>query len=180
MSDGGFPTGYGDLPKNANTVETGVIYQCSIIKAADVTDGLSNTYLLGEKYINPDNYATGMDDGDDQSAYIGYDLDTCRWTHSGSVSSYRSVEGVDAGIPMQDVPGVEQVYNFGSSHFQFVQLRLLRRIGPRDRLYHQSRDPSPTGQPQGRADGGWESVLRIHRVEPNGDSCFASPDRTNR
>ena len=67
-SDAGMPTGIGVTPQNANTVETGVIYQCSITKAADITDGLSNTYLLGEKYINPDNYATGMDNGDDQSA----------------------------------------------------------------------------------------------------------------
>jgi len=120
-ADVGMPTGVGISPKNADTAETGVIYQCSVTKAADITDGLSNTYLLGEKYINPDNYATGLDDGDDQSAYVGYDLDTCRWTHSGSVAPWGNLptgtlEGTDVGIPLQDVPGVEQVYNFGSAH----------------------------------------------------------------
>ena len=27
-----------------------------------------------------------------------------------------SIEGVDVGVPLQDVPGIEQVYNFGSAH----------------------------------------------------------------
>ena len=31
------------------------------------------------------------------------------------MSPYRSIEAIDAGIPLQDIPGAEQVYNFGSA-----------------------------------------------------------------
>ena len=115
-SDGGMPNGYGITPQNADTAETGVIYQCSATKAADITDGLSNTYLLGEKYINPDNYSTGLDDGDDQSAYVGYDLDTARWAKAPAEGATGYPEFRNVGVPLRDTPGTEQVYNFGSAH----------------------------------------------------------------
>ena len=36
------------------SVATGIFYTGSLIKMADVTDGASNTYLLGEKYLDPE------------------------------------------------------------------------------------------------------------------------------
>ena len=42
-------------------VATGIVYVGSMIKIADVTDGTSNTYLLGEKYLVPDDYENGND-----------------------------------------------------------------------------------------------------------------------
>ena len=41
-------------------VATGIVYTGSLVKMSDITDGTSNTYLLGEKYLDPDNYSTGM------------------------------------------------------------------------------------------------------------------------
>ncbi|MBU4400416.1 MAG: DUF1559 domain-containing protein, partial [Planctomycetes bacterium] len=68
------PDGSGQMTPLARTyfaaiarVATGIIYCGSLIKMADVTDGSSNTYLLGEKNVNPDFYATGMDPGDNES-----------------------------------------------------------------------------------------------------------------
>src|SRR5581483_2551930 len=47
---------------NANY--TGVIYTHSATRMIDITRGTSNTYLIGEKYLNALNYRTGNDLGD--------------------------------------------------------------------------------------------------------------------
>jgi prepilin-type N-terminal cleavage/methylation domain-containing protein/prepilin-type processing-associated H-X9-DG protein len=57
----------------------GVCYQRSQITAKDISDGLSCTYLVGEKYLNPLHYRDGRDAGDDQCALSGYDNDVCGW-----------------------------------------------------------------------------------------------------
>ena len=79
-------------------VETGVFGQRSTTKLRDITDGTSNTYLAGEKYVASDYYVTGQDNGDDQSGYEGYSFDTCRYTKQ---------------APAQDIPNVIQYYLFG-------------------------------------------------------------------
>lgn len=88
-------------------IETGVIYQRSMVAIRDITDGTSNTYLLGEKYMNRYWYTTGQDNGDDQSMYVGYDLDVNRWTQNDPVAPY---------TPLRDRGNLEQYYRFGSVH----------------------------------------------------------------
>jgi hypothetical protein len=46
------------------------------VQIANVGDGTSHTYLLGEKYV----VSQGWDPGDDQGLYTGFDYDTFRWT----------------------------------------------------------------------------------------------------
>ncbi len=53
---------------------TGIAYLRSEVSRAQIRDGSSLTYLVGEKYVN-----SGFDPGDDQSMYSGYDYDTFRW-----------------------------------------------------------------------------------------------------
>ena len=59
---------------------TGIMFCGSMIREADVTDGASNTYLLGEKYLDPDFYTTGQDLGDNESAMMGDNEDITRWS----------------------------------------------------------------------------------------------------
>lgn len=84
---------------------TGMIYLRSTIRAAEVTDGLSRTYLIGEKYLEPKLFRTGKDAGDDQSWNVGFDRDIYRWTDWGM--------GLE---PRQDKLGEENTFRFGSSH----------------------------------------------------------------
>jgi hypothetical protein len=56
----------------------GVIFRRSRIRLREVTDGLTATYLLGEKYIDPASMATGLSDDDDQCLYSGHDRDVLR------------------------------------------------------------------------------------------------------
>jgi hypothetical protein len=59
---------------------TGVIYGRSEVSFGEIIDGLSNTYLLGEKYLPVDHYLTGEDSGDNESLHVGFNNDTCRST----------------------------------------------------------------------------------------------------
>ncbi|HVC97814.1 MAG TPA: DUF1559 domain-containing protein [Pirellulales bacterium] len=53
----------------------GIAYLRSEVRFADVRDGASFTYLIGEKWTT----TTTFDYGDDQTLYSGYDYDTYRW-----------------------------------------------------------------------------------------------------
>jgi prepilin-type N-terminal cleavage/methylation domain-containing protein len=63
------------------TKYTGISFGRSEIRASDVLDGLSKTYMIGEKYVQSDQYRTGRDDGDNESMYSGFDNDNGRSTH---------------------------------------------------------------------------------------------------
>jgi prepilin-type N-terminal cleavage/methylation domain-containing protein len=85
--------------------QTGVIYPASTVKIANITDGPSNTYLIGEKHLIVDNYTNGADEGDNESAMMGFNEDVCRWA------------GPNLGNgPHQDAPNDQDPNNFGSAH----------------------------------------------------------------
>ncbi len=92
----------------------GVTYQRSQIEIKHISDGTSNTYLVGEKYMNPDYYNGGRssnflekDIGDDQGAWIGDDLDNNRLTGPSTYGEAR---------PAPDQPGLPWFRAFGSAH----------------------------------------------------------------
>jgi prepilin-type N-terminal cleavage/methylation domain-containing protein len=60
---------------------TGVGFLRSQITDADLLDGASNVYLLGEKHLSRQHYRTGEDHGDDWSLYSGFQDDLYRSTH---------------------------------------------------------------------------------------------------
>jgi prepilin-type N-terminal cleavage/methylation domain-containing protein len=57
----------------------GLCYQQSVVTMADVLDGASLTYLVGEKSVPQDKYLTGRTFGDDQPGLGADDLDLVRW-----------------------------------------------------------------------------------------------------
>ncbi len=59
---------------------TGISYVLTKIRIAEVTDGTSNTAMVGEKYLSGMSYRDGTSFGDDQPAYLGDDADNRRWT----------------------------------------------------------------------------------------------------
>lgn len=81
----------------------GVIFLRSQMPVSDITDGASNTFLLGEKYLDPKNYSTGLDSGDNENMYTGFDCDNHRWTFTGIG-------------PQQDHTGLTNIKSFGSVH----------------------------------------------------------------
>jgi prepilin-type N-terminal cleavage/methylation domain-containing protein len=61
---------------------TGICYQRSDVQIKHIADGMSQTYLVGERYLNPENYLTGEDYADNSSMFSGFENETIRTTHS--------------------------------------------------------------------------------------------------
>ena len=81
----------------------GIVYALSTVAAASVRDGLSNTYLVGEKNVNVDAYAAVLDLGDNENMYIGSNADIVRW-------------GDATNRIYRDQPGYIPYNSFGSAH----------------------------------------------------------------
>ena len=85
-------------------LQDGVIYRMSRLQAASVFDGLSNVYLLGEKYVAADKYdaeGSDADAGDDGPLVAGYSNNTIR-------------SGFER--PTHDTTGESHPTAFGSAH----------------------------------------------------------------
>jgi len=95
---------------NGHQQNTGISYAQSEIKIADIRDGTTNTYLIGEKYLNPDYYANGQCPADDMGLYEGCAFDTYRWC---DVTDATNNIG---RTPKQDRKGLQDEHSFGSAH----------------------------------------------------------------
>jgi prepilin-type N-terminal cleavage/methylation domain-containing protein len=100
------------------TTTNGICYQRSKVRLADVVDGTSSTYMVGEKYLDSAAYDSGFDWGDDHSLFMGNDADVHRWADQ---------------APMQDRRGVSEFYRYGSAHSSGFQVGLcdgsVRHVG---------------------------------------------------
>jgi prepilin-type processing-associated H-X9-DG protein len=89
-ADGGLP----DL-------QDGLLFRMSAVRAAAVRDGMSSTYMLGEKYVAAGLAETGTDAGDTAPLFVGYSDDNLRWAYD---------------APLQDQRGLSRPQAFGSPH----------------------------------------------------------------
>jgi prepilin-type N-terminal cleavage/methylation domain-containing protein len=88
-------------PKWSNSL-TGISFQHSEVGIKHVTDGTSRTYLIGERYLNPQSYETGRDGADNETWCTGFNNDNFRCAFD---------------PPAQDRPGIAFSNRFGSAHF---------------------------------------------------------------
>ncbi len=99
--------GFVDQRFNQQQRNGGVFFQRHCLNFKEITDGVSNTYLIGEKYLQPRLYETNSSteaaesNNDDQGVWIGDDLDNNRNTEL---------------APAQDQDGLKILTIFGSAH----------------------------------------------------------------
>jgi len=90
----------------------GISFPRSQVTIAHVRDGTSNTYLVGEKYLNPDSYfGDVVDYGDDEGAFNGYNGDPYRWAGPND-------------RPRQDTPSYANWALWGSAHSGTFQMAM--------------------------------------------------------
>lgn len=96
---------------------TGISHLRIAVALRSVTDGASQTYLVGEKYLEPENYTNGMSPGDNESMYAGYCSDLHRFT--GTIESLKFSLSPFA-LPLNDFTPADVTvagfYRFGSAH----------------------------------------------------------------
>ena len=85
----------------SSTAFNGISYPRSTISLRQISDGLSQTAMVGEKNMDPTEYDTGMFGADNESLYCGFNADLYKTTGFG---------------PIQDSPLNADVNRFGSIH----------------------------------------------------------------
>ncbi len=103
----------------------GITYQRSQVRLAQITDGMSKTAMVAERYVMPDRYFNGEDPADDQNIFVAHDRDMNRYFALGQVdpktigSAPRlPVHPSHRSLPIPDTPGLsyDDKYLFGSAH----------------------------------------------------------------
>lgn len=99
--------------------QTGVSYYRSEVRPAQVTDGMSKTYLIGEKFLSPGVYEdvnvsnSPVMMGDNQTAWAGYEWDNHRvaWSPQSRWSQGEYQPQADSNEVV-----FPNIYAFGSAH----------------------------------------------------------------
>ncbi|TWT76992.1 hypothetical protein Pla123a_24170 [Posidoniimonas polymericola] len=86
----------------------GVVLALSEVRLSQVTDGSSQTMLVGEKHIPFGEYDTGTYPGNDQGWDLGFDTDVNRWTKRPPLA--------DSSEFPASITGDDRLSIFGSAH----------------------------------------------------------------
>lgn len=100
---GDYAANVGDEFMNTAGTNNGICYPKSETTVAAVTDGTSNTYIVGEKSLMIDSYETGTSQGDDDTMFYGGNADNLRMTMTSDVLA-------------PDWSNVDTTFQFGSAH----------------------------------------------------------------
>ncbi len=84
-------------------MQSGINFFGVDVTLKNITDGTTKTYMVGEKYLDPDSYDSdgSTSGGDNHSYFQGFDWDVNRWTDR---------------TPLRDTPGLDAYTQFGSAH----------------------------------------------------------------
>ena len=93
--------GRAELDGGIPDFQNGLVRRMRRLSTEEVLDGLSSTYMIGEKYVPPESYDKGDDKGDKYPAWSGYSVSNIRWGHD---------------KPLRDKKGVQAPNAFGSAH----------------------------------------------------------------
>ncbi len=101
----------------------GISHVHSEVYMAFIRDGTTNTYMLGEKHMQPNRYTNGTDMGDDDDPFTGCSADTYRWCGKGPEGGETYTVGSGAGVDLTPVPDTPHqsdtkfyIWRFGSAH----------------------------------------------------------------
>ena len=139
--DAGDQPGYG-WPDTSTY--TGISYLRSCVEVAQVRDGTSNTYMVGEKYLDASGYSAGLPSGDDQSLYHGYNSDLAR-------TAYLPPSQPNTNAPRQDQQGNNNHHIFGSVHSGGFNMAFCDGSVRTIQYSSCSGDPSTPGEPGRRS-----------------------------
>ena len=94
--------------ENSSTSQffSGMIFALSAVTDGEVRDGMSNTYLIGEKCMNASCYEDGSEGSDNEAGYCGHGNDNYRGAISGQSNN----------LVYQDRAGYQRHLAFGSVH----------------------------------------------------------------
>lgn len=102
---------------------TGIFTYWSFNRLKSITDGLSKTYCVGEKWVPMSMYENGLSGGDDQVAFCGMDRDNLRWARGDHTITVPVPKNLSAKPPIPDsvfIPPAEDQSkydgNFGGPH----------------------------------------------------------------
>ena len=93
----------------------GVTHHASELRIGQILDGTSKTVMVGEKYLNVDEYATGAGAADDQHFWCGIDRDVNGYLATVNPNTGAPIQG-DNGVPQRDRPGQSFNWKFGGAH----------------------------------------------------------------
>lgn len=101
---------------------TGICNFKSEVNMRQVTDGTSNTYMAGEKWMELDTYESGLSRGDGEPAFTGNNSDTIRMTWIGNIPQEFNLWGLapDTDTHPDNLPRNQR--KFGSAHNNGVNM----------------------------------------------------------
>jgi prepilin-type N-terminal cleavage/methylation domain-containing protein/prepilin-type processing-associated H-X9-DG protein len=89
----------------------GICYVRSAVRLSEITDGTTNTLMIGEKMMGYPFYLNGLEGGDNENLYVGWDNDHTRTTNNRRTGSNNQIR-----FPPRMDSREDRILTFGSAH----------------------------------------------------------------